>query len=811
MPELTVRSVSTRREKKQFLTLPWTLYRGDPNWIPPLRMDQKERAGYLPHPFYERNQIQTFLAYRGGEVCGRIGAILNHRHNEQFDARRGFFGFFECVDDQRVADALFDAVRRWFANQGIHQLRGPISPSLNYECGLLIDGFDSPPTFMMTYNPPYYARLIEDYGFAKTQDLYAFWGEIEMLPKISAKLAPIAEQIIERYDVKLRPMDKKNFAEDVEAFLDIFNRAMSNTWQFVPLSPAEVQHISKSLRLLMVPEMSILAEVDGRLVGASFAIPDYNPRVREIDGRLFPFGFVRLLRNKKAIKKIRLVSTNVIPEYQRMGIGLALMHGLMPMVIDWGIQEAEFSWVLESNKLSYGALKKGGAKIIKTYRLYDLDCTEDGDDSSGQGSSGRGSSGQGSSGRGSSGREKEQTAILTLPSNTAPSNTAPSNPAPSNIKSPLRVREVITPGDLDEFCHVPWPIYADDPQWVPPLLIEVKEFLNPRKHPFLQHGDATQFLAMRGREPVGRILVSDDPNYNRQHGANVGCFGMFESIDDREVAGGLLDAAAGWLKERGRDRIMGPVDYSTNNPCGLLIDGFDTPPRVMMNHNRIYYEALLESWGLTKIKDLYAWWFDAEKKLAEKWHRLVKRAEQRDNVVIRPIQFNDFKAEVARCQAVYHGAMRDHWGFVEMTDAEFQYLAKRLSQIIQPGMGLLAEVDGQPVGIAITLPDVNEAIRPLDGRLTRFGVPWNLLRLMRRIKKVKTARMIILDLLEDYRGRGIAERLILRTLETGTETIGYTTAELGWTLEDNRLINRSIERVGGRRYKTFRIYDKEID
>jgi GNAT superfamily N-acetyltransferase len=372
MSAVVVKPVCCRRQQREFLNFPWRLYRGDPHWTPPLRGNQKELAGYARHPFYERNEAQTFLAYRSGAVCGRIAAILNHGHNERFGERRGFFGFFECVDDREVAHALFDAVRQWFADRDIHCLRGPANPSLNYELGLLIEGFDSPASFMMTYNPPYYPRLVEGCGFRKTQDLYAFWGHIEMLPKIAAKLDPIVEQIKAHYNVRLRQIDKRRFQADVEAFLSIYNRSLGNTWGFVPMTTGEVRHMARGLRYLMVPELALGVEVDGRLVGALFGLPDYNPRIRQIDGRLFPFGFVRLLRRKDRIKRIRVISANVLPEYQRLGLGLVLLHGLVPKVIQWGIQEAEFSWVLESNSLSRRSLEKGGAERTKTYRLYDL-------------------------------------------------------------------------------------------------------------------------------------------------------------------------------------------------------------------------------------------------------------------------------------------------------------------------------------------------------------------------------------------------------------------------------------------------------
>jgi len=766
MPNVVVQPVTTRRQRREFLQLPWKLYRNDPNWVPPLRGYQKEMVGYRPHPFYIRNTIQTFLAYRDGEACGRVAAILNQGHILRYNDPRGFFGFFECVDDQEVADALFSAVRRWFAEQGIFRLRGPTNPSLNYELGLLIDGFDSPPTFMMTYNPPYYAKLIENHGFRKTQDLYAFWGHVDMLPRIGAKLNPIAEQIIERYNVKLRTLDTSRFQEEVELFLSLYNRSLVNTWGFVPMTPEEVRHMARGLRRIIIPEMAIAAEIDGRVVGASFGLPDYNPRIKRINGRLLPFGFLRLLWNQRAIKRIRLISTNVLPEYQRLGIGLVLLYGLLPKALEWKLEEAEFSWVLESNQLSYGALKKGGAIITKTYRLYDLD--ED---------------------------EKASARLFETPATTVGS---------------LEVREVRDRRDLDYFLKLPWRIYASDPHWVPPLLSEVKQFLDPRSHPFYKHGGATKFIALREGEPVGRLLVSDDPRYNQSWNSNVGCFGMFECLNDPPAAHALLDAAAAWLRARGRTGILGPIDYSTNYPCGLLIEGFHTPPRIMMNHNRPYYAALLESWGLRKAKDLNAWWFDDPYNLTERWKRRVERLEARGRIVIRPFRVEDFEAEVERCRRIYNEAMHDHWGFVSLTQAEFHYFARRLEKLATPDLVLLAEVDSRPVGLSITLPDINEALRPLNGRLTTYGLPLGLLRLIYQKRVIKTLRMVVLDVLEEYRLRGVAEMLIFHTLRYAKNVLHCSAGELSWTLEDNLAVNRTIEAVGGKRYKTYRVYEKEI-
>jgi GNAT superfamily N-acetyltransferase len=383
----------------------------------------------------------------------------------------------------------------------------------------------------------------------------------------------------------------------------------------------------------------------------------------------------------------------------------------------------------------------------------------------------------------------------------------PGDPSAASVE----VHEVTTRRALNKFLKVPWNIYRHDPHWVPPLLAEVKEFLNPKKHPFHLHGAAAQFVAFQAGAAVGRILVSDDPRYNERRGTNVGCFGMFECIDDRPTAHALLDAAAGWLGDRGRTAILGPIDYSTNYTCGLLVDRFDTPPRVMMNHNPPYYAALLESWGLAKVKDLYAWWFVDPHDLAVKWQRRADWLARRGGVAIRPLSKKDFRADVERCYDVYNDAQKDNWGFVELTRKEFFYLAKQLARLGAAQHTLLAEVQGELVGFSVTLPDVNEAIRPLNGRLSRFGLPIGWARLVFRMGRVKTARTAILVLSEAYRRRGISELLILETLDYGKNTAGYTAAELSWTLEDNDLINRTIERVGGRRYRTYRIYERGID
>jgi GNAT superfamily N-acetyltransferase len=373
MSDVVVKPVKGWKERSRFANLPWSLYRNDPNWIPPLRGNQKEMLNYTRHPFYENAEIQTFLALRNGEAVGRVAAIVNHEHNRRYNERRGFFGFFECIDDQAVANALFDAARDWLNERGMQSIRGPANPSMNYECGLLVDGFDSPPTFMMTYNPPFYARLIETYGFRKVHDLLAYMGSKEQLPEVQKRLDGLADQAQARCNALIRPLNQKKFRADVDLFVELYNKSLVVNWGFVPLPESEMRKLASSLQHLLVPELTIIAEVDGQGVGAIVGLPDYNPRIKKIDGKLFPFGIFRLLSKKRDIPRIRVLSINVVPEFQRWGLGLVLMRGLTPMAMEMGIQEAEFSWIDEDNDMARMGLEKGGAKVYKTYRMYDYE------------------------------------------------------------------------------------------------------------------------------------------------------------------------------------------------------------------------------------------------------------------------------------------------------------------------------------------------------------------------------------------------------------------------------------------------------
>ena len=374
----------------------------------------------------------------------------------------------------------------------------------------------------------------------------------------------------------------------------------------------------------------------------------------------------------------------------------------------------------------------------------------------------------------------------------------------------IEISRVASGSDLDAFIKFPWRIYKNDPAWVPPLLLERKEFLDQEKHPFFEHGKAELFLARRGGEIVGRILASDDPNYNALHQSNVGCFGMFESIDDQEVATALFDAAAGWLRGLGRDEIMGPIDYSTNYVCGLLIDGFQFPPMLLTSHNLPYYSGLIEHWGFEKTMDLYAWWFANPAEAAERLRRLAGALKKRRaDVTFRPANLRRIAEEGRRIRDIYNQAWRNNWGFVAFTEKEFDYMTKELKPLVVSKLIWLAEVEGEPVGFILCVPDINAALKRINGRLTTFGLPIGLAKLLYYKSRLKTTRLVALGVVPKYRRHGIAEMLVLRIIEEAMIKRKFI-GECSLILENNVMMNRFLEAIGAEKYKTYRIYRRPL-
>jgi GNAT superfamily N-acetyltransferase len=374
----------------------------------------------------------------------------------------------------------------------------------------------------------------------------------------------------------------------------------------------------------------------------------------------------------------------------------------------------------------------------------------------------------------------------------------------------IEITKVASRADRDAFIRFPWRVYENDPAWVPPLLLERKEFLDQKKHPFFEHGKAELFLARRAGEIVGRIMASDDPKYNALHGSNVGCFGMFESVDDAAVASALFDAASAWLRVLGRDEIMGPIDYSTNYLCGLLIDGFQHPPTLLTSHNPPYYAGLIENWGFEKAIDLYAWWFAKPQEAAERLGRLGRALKKkRREVALRRGNLRDLAGEARRLRAIYNEAWEKNWGFVPFTEKEFDFMARELKPLLVPDLVWLAEIEGEPVGFILCVPDINVAFKKINGRLTTFGLPIGLAKLLYHKSRLKTVRLVALGVVPKYRRHGIAEMLVLHIIEEAMIKRGFI-GECSLILENNKMMNRFLEAIGAEKYKTYRIYRRRV-
>ena len=370
--------------------------------------------------------------------------------------------------------------------------------------------------------------------------------------------------------------------------------------------------------------------------------------------------------------------------------------------------------------------------------------------------------------------------------------------------------------DLEEFLHVPWALGAKgDPNWVPPLLDDYRRLLDPKRSPFLEHGEVECFVARENGKPVGRISAQLDRDFDKhwkddEGSQGVAFFGFFDSADNPEVAKALFSAAEGWARQKGRKSLRGPFTLDSKGEMGTLIDGFDTPPRIGMTHNRPFVGPLIESAGYQKCKDLFAWWYTSGN-VDERTKKIADRTRALPNVKLRPIKLGEFRREVDIIRDVYNSAWSRNWGFIPFTDKELEIIAKEYKMFVDPEIALVAEVDGKPAAICFAIPDVNEMIKDFDGELG----PLNIARLLwrTRFNRPKHARLILLGIKDEYRASHrygtLAAALYVEVAERGAKR-GYVGGELSWTLEDNAMINRGIERMGAKKYKTYRIYQKGL-
>lgn len=365
---IVIREIKSKKDLGRFIKFPWKVYDGDPNWIPPLIIDIKTRLNPAKNPYFKHSEAKCFIAEKNGDIIGRIAATVNNNHNKTHDEKTGFFSFFECFDDQETANSLFDAAAEYLRNKGLDTMRGPANFSSNDDWAMLVEGFDKPPLLMMTYNPEYYIRLAENYGFKKKMDLLAYYMTKD---EITERLIRTAELIRKRTKITIRTLDMKNFWDEVDKIMEVYNSAWLKNWGFVPMTKEEIKHLAKDLKMIVNPEIFLIAEADGKPVGFSMALPDANQAIKLADGRLFPFGIIKMMRELKKIKTLRVLSMGVIPEYRNRGIDAVFYYETFKRGTKCGFDSGEFSWILETNEMMNRAAQNMGAKIYKTYRIFD--------------------------------------------------------------------------------------------------------------------------------------------------------------------------------------------------------------------------------------------------------------------------------------------------------------------------------------------------------------------------------------------------------------------------------------------------------
>jgi GNAT superfamily N-acetyltransferase len=362
--------VSNKKELAKFIDFPHDLYKDDPYYVPELFIAQRDLL--TTHPFHKHSQVQPFLAYDGDKIVGRIAAINNTNHNQFNNTNEGFFGFFDCINDAEVSGLLFDTVIKWLKEKKLDKIVGPVNPSTNETCGLLIKGFDSSPMVMMTYNPSYYIDLVEKAGLKKQVDLLAWhWDKTSYSDK-SVQLLDKLQDRLKRSDIHIRKVNMKKFKEEAAALREVYNTAWDKNMGFFPMTNEEFDYTAKDLKMILDPDFCLLAEQHGKIVGFGVAIPDINSILKTIKrGRLLPTGIFKLLLNKSKVKGIRIMLLGVIDGYRKMGIEAVLYGNIIKEYRRKGLEYAEASWTLEQNDMVNRAIEAIGGDQYKTYRIYE--------------------------------------------------------------------------------------------------------------------------------------------------------------------------------------------------------------------------------------------------------------------------------------------------------------------------------------------------------------------------------------------------------------------------------------------------------
>jgi hypothetical protein len=375
----------------------------------------------------------------------------------------------------------------------------------------------------------------------------------------------------------------------------------------------------------------------------------------------------------------------------------------------------------------------------------------------------------------------------------------------------IQIRRIV-PGvdDVRPFLDVAHEVYRGDRNWVAPLDFDMKERLDPKKNPFFEHAEAMYFVAERDGQRVGRVTAQIDREHLKRYEDGAGFFGFIDTVEDPAVCSALLDAAAAYLRERGMKTVRGPLSFNINEEAGVLVEGFDTPPMILMPHHRAYQGGLIESAGLSKVKDLFAWRY-AVGEVPDRARKAHEEMMKEPSLRIRTVDTSQMEREVQTVMGIFNDAWQDNWGFVPLTQSELKKTARDLKLILKPDLALIAEIDGEPAAVSIAVPNLNEAIRDFDGKLLPFGFAKLLWRL--KVKGVKTARLMILGIRKKFRvQRKWAPLSIALYVEMNKRgaALGMTWAELSWTLEDNGPVNVGIRMMGAKIYKRYRVYERAL-
>jgi len=368
-----------------------------------------------------------------------------------------------------------------------------------------------------------------------------------------------------------------------------------------------------------------------------------------------------------------------------------------------------------------------------------------------------------------------------------------------------RIVEVVDKKDLMRFIKFSWNVYKDDPNWVPPLIMDVKAKLNKEKNPFFEHADMALFCAYQNNKTVGRIGAIIDDSHNAMHEEKVVFFGLFECFNNSETAQHLLDRVAQWGRERGMEILRGPMNLSMNDECAFLLEGFDSPPVIMMTYNPRYYLDLMDQCGMTKAKDLYAFFMSADEEMKKKIQLIVEDVKKKTQISLRSINLKEIEEEAERIKYIYNNGWEKNWGFVPWTENEMDHMAKKLKILADPDIVILAEDAGKPVGFAFALPNYNEVLIRLNGRIT----PLALLKFFYYKRRIEGVRAVVFGILKEYRNSGVSY-LLYSQFEKNIKAKGYKWGETSWQLEDNEAVNKFVMSIGGKIYKKYRIYEKRI-